>query len=73
MDVRTTVLTDAESALDARIGELFAGLVEMRKAGDMDGLRLAWSEYARMKNKRTVEHQNKLSAALGLPISLRAA
>jgi len=73
MDGSATVLTDAESALDARIGELFAGLVEMRKAGDMDGLRLAWTEYARMKNRRTVEHQNKLSAALGLPIQLRAA
>lgn len=73
MDGSATVLTDAESALDARIGELFAGLAEMRKAGDMDGLRLAWTEYARMKNRRTVEHQNKLSAALGLPIALRAA
>lgn len=73
MDHGPAVLTDAEAALDARIGELFAALIEIRKAGDMDGLRLAWSDYSRMKNRRTVEHQNKLSAALGLPIALRAA
>jgi hypothetical protein len=66
-------LTESERRLDSRIDEQFATMQELLKRGDRDHARSAWKVYVALKNRRTIDHQNKLSVALGLPIDPRAA